>query len=117
MAGGRTDAAKPRPYPMQVRQARLARSANPTTRQGAEIRGLIGERTRRSRAPTSLSQYLLNHLRGDDADEFLVEALVLEEELVVVDAEAIKDGRVEVAHVNGVLDDVVGEFVGWATYI
>ena len=63
--------------------------------------------------PTSLREYLLNHLRGDDADEFLVEALVLEDQLVVVDAEAIKDGRVEVAHVDGVLDDVVGEFVGF----
>ena len=52
----------------------------------------------RSANPASLSEDLLNHLRGDDADEFLVEALVLEEELVVVDAEAIEDGRVEVAH-------------------
>ena len=40
--------------------------------------------------------------------------MVLEEELVVIDAEAIEDGRVEVAHVDGILDDVVREFIGFA---
>jgi len=56
-------------------------------------------------------QYPLHHLRRDDAGGFLVEALEAEGEAVVIHAEAVEDGGVEVADVDGVLDDVVGVVV------
>ena len=42
-------------------------------------------------------QNLPHHLRGLDAGEFLVEAAIRIGEAVVVDAELVEDGRVEVA--------------------
>ena len=49
-----------------------------------------------------------------DAGEPLVEALVAVGEPLVVEAEQLQRGRVEVADVNRVLDDVVGKVVGLA---
>lgn len=49
---------------------------------------------------------------GFDAGEFVVEALEFGGEAGVVDAEAIEEGGVEVADVDGVLDGAVAEFVG-----
>src|SRR4051794_16685363 len=44
-----------------------------------------------------------------DAGQALVEALVLDRQPGVVDAELVQDGGVDVADVDGVLDDVVAE--------
>ena len=41
-------------------------------------------------------------------------ALVLERQALVVDAEQVHQGGLEVVDVDGVLDDVVTEFVGFA---
>lgn len=49
-----------------------------------------------------------------DAGEFLVEALIFVEEAVVVEAEELQNGGVEVADVDRVFDDVVAEIVGFA---
>ncbi len=49
-----------------------------------------------------------------DAGEALVEALVLEDEAAVIDAEAVEEGGVEVVHVHRVFHDVVAEVVGLA---
>src|SRR4051794_22774484 len=46
-----------------------------------------------------------------DAGQALVEALVPHREALVVEAEQLEDGGVEVADVDGVLDDVVAEVV------
>ena len=59
-------------------------------------------------------QYPLHHLRGGDSGGLLVEALEAESEAVVIHAETVEDGGVEVADVDRVLDDVVGVVVGEA---
>lgn len=51
---------------------------------------------------------------GVDAGEFLVEAEEGEGEAVVVDAELVEDGGVEVADGDFVFDDIVGVVVGFA---
>ena len=53
-------------------------------------------------------------MRRLDARQALVEPLVAIREPAMVEPEKLKHGRVEVADVHGVLDDVVGEFVGLA---
>jgi len=59
-------------------------------------------------------QQRLDHGRGDDAGELLIEALESERELLVVDAEAVEHRGVQVADVDGVYGDVVAEIVGLA---
>ncbi len=49
-----------------------------------------------------------------DAGEALVEALVLEDEAAVINAEAVEEGGVEVVHVHRVFHDVVAEVIGLA---
>ena len=49
---------------------------------------------------------------GFHAGEFGVESLVLEGEALVVDAELVEHGGVEVADVDGVFDGIVAEVVG-----
>ena len=56
----------------------------------------------------------LHHAGRFDAGEAEVEALRLEGEALVVDAKQVQHGGVEVADLNRVLDDVVGEVVGLA---
>ena len=45
---------------------------------------------------------------------FMVETLKAEGEAVVIHAEAVEDGGVEIADVDGVVDDVVGVIIGRA---
>src|SRR5690606_37343696 len=54
------------------------------------------------------------HDRAMDVGESEVAALVTVGELLVVDAEAVEDGGVEIVHVDGVFEDVVAEVVGEA---
>jgi hypothetical protein len=58
----------------------------------------------------SSRQNPLHHMGRFHAGRFLVEAL--EAEAVVVHAEAVEDGGVEVADVDGVFNDLVGVVVG-----
>lgn len=51
---------------------------------------------------------------GVDAGEFLVEALEGESELIVVQAQLVENGGVEVADADFVFDDIVGILVGLA---
>lgn len=72
----------------------------------------MGRRTELA-APGSADEF------GDDAafldtGETGVEALDTDGETVVLDAEQVQDGGVEVADVDRVLDDVVREFIGLA---
>ncbi len=60
------------------------------------------------------SQDAIDDLGRHDAGELLIEALELERELVVIEAEQVEDRRVQVADVHRVLHDVVGEIVGLA---
>ena len=53
----------------------------------------------------------LNHGPGD-VGEPEVPTLVSEDEPLVVDAEQVEEGRVEVVHVDRILDRVVAELVG-----
>src|SRR5262245_18058773 len=71
-------------------------------------------RSTTARGRLSLCQELVDHVRFLDAGEPLVQALVAVAEAAVVVAEQVQDGGVEVADVDGVLDDVVGEVVGLA---
>ena len=52
--------------------------------------------------------------RGKNARELLIQALVFEAKMLVVEAEQVEHGRVEVADVDGIFHDVVGEIVGLA---
>ena len=77
----------------------------------------IGRLTPPARRPSPLPrlrQQLLDHLRRLDAGQPLVEALVPDAEPLVVEAEQVQHRGVEVADVDRVLDDVVGEVVGLA---
>src|SRR5262249_6943917 len=73
---------------------------------GCEIQTLRGK--------DALRHQLLDHLRWLDTRQPLVQPLVLERELLVVDAEQVKHRGVEVVDVARVLDDVVTEVVGLA---
>src|SRR5580698_2754740 len=68
----------------------------------------------RTAIASSSRKQALHYACRDRAGEFLIEALELVGEPVVVDAKAVKDCRVEVAHGNGVFDDVVAVVVGLA---
>src|SRR3954451_7456630 len=57
---------------------------------------------------------VLDPMRLLDSGEAHVQAAELVGEAVVIDPEAVQDGGVQVAEVDGVLDDVVGEVVGGA---
>ena len=59
-------------------------------------------------------QNSFHHARLLDAGQPLVEPLVLVGEPLVVEAQQVQDGGVEVADVHRVLDDVVAEIVGLA---
>ena len=61
-----------------------------------------------------LGEELLDHVRRLDAGQPLVEPLVAEREALVVEAQQVQHRGVEVADVDRVLDDVVGEIVGLA---
>ena len=51
---------------------------------------------------------------GFHAGEALVEALVLKGEALVVDAELVEEGGVEIVDVDGVFDDIITHLVGFA---
>ena len=53
----------------------------------------------------------LHRAGGLDARETLIEALILVSEPLVIDTEQVKHRGLEVADMDGVLDDVVGELV------
>src|SRR5688572_6050936 len=59
-----------------------------------------------------LGQQFLHHLRRFDPCELEVEPLMAVGEPLVVVAEQVQYGRVEVADVDGVANDVVGEIIG-----
>jgi len=62
----------------------------------------------------SLAQDFFDDAGWFDAGELLVEALVIEGELVVINSQLVKDGGVKVADVDGILGDVVAEVIGLA---
>jgi len=73
----------------------------------------------RQRRPTACGDARLRHQFRDhagvlDAGELEVEAEVAVGEPLVVEAEQVQHGGVEVADVHRVFDDVVGEIVGLA---
>ena len=47
-----------------------------------------------------------------DAREALIEALILVGKFLMIDPEQVKQGGLEVADMDGIFDDVVGELVG-----
>ncbi len=55
-----------------------------------------------------------DYFRGLDSGGFLVETLETEGEFVMIHAEAMEDGSVEIADVDRVFDDVVGVVIGHA---
>src|SRR5882757_8254955 len=59
-------------------------------------------------------QQSLYNVGRDRARQFLIEALKLVGELAVVNSQAMKNGGIEVAHVNRILDDVVTVLVSFA---
>ena len=59
-------------------------------------------------------QEWLDHVRRLDAGQALVEPLVAISEPAMVEPQKLEHGGVEVADVDGVFDDVVGEVVGLA---
>ena len=61
-----------------------------------------------------LGEDTIDHGCCFDAGKGKVEALVLEVELFVVDAETIQDCSIEIANMNGVLSYIVTEIVGFA---
>src|SRR5262245_18263770 len=68
---------------------------------------------KREAAVTSGKQ-LLDHLRWFDTCQPLVQALIFHAEPLVVEAEQVQDGRVEIADVDWILDNVVYEVLGLA---
>lgn len=62
----------------------------------------------------ALRQQRLDYLRRLDARQPLVEALVPIREPLMIEAERLQHGRVEVVDVYWILDDVVREVVGLA---
>src|ERR1041385_5381518 len=73
-------------------------------------------RTRASRTRRSniRSDQLADRLRAGDADQALIEPGVVESQPVGVEAELAQDRRVEVLHVEGLVDGAVAQFVGGA---
>src|SRR5579864_2639046 len=63
-----------------------------------------------SHAPSS-AQQTSHYLCGNDAGEFLVEPLKLEREFLMVNAQQVKKGGIEIAHVYGIANDVVAKVV------
>src|SRR6202030_4157320 len=59
------------------------------------------------------SENALDHLAGG-IGQAVIATLVVEGELLVVDAEQVEHGGVEVVHLDRVFDDVVAEVVGLA---
>src|SRR5271154_6760077 len=55
-----------------------------------------------------------NNTGGHGPSELLIESLKLVRELVVVDAQAGENGRVEIPHCNRILDHVVAIVIGLA---
>ena len=81
----------------------------------AEVSSQVRLPTLPSPARTGSGEEVLHHLRfGVHAGELHVNALPLDGELAMVDAELVENGGVEVANVDGVLDDVVAEIIGLA---
>jgi hypothetical protein len=62
------------------------------------------------------AEQVLDDFGGFDAREFEVEPLEAVGEAFVIDAEEVQGSGVEVADVDGILDDVVGEFVRFAIW-
>src|ERR1043165_1400811 len=88
---------------------RRARTRWQTRRSNYAIAYATEDRT----APASRQQRL-DDLGLLHAGELGVEALVAVGQALVVEAELVEDRRVEVADVDGILDDVVAEVVGLA---
>src|SRR5207248_7083029 len=62
------------------------------------------------------SQYVFYHRRLLHAGELYIEPLKFIGEPVVIDAELVEDGRLEVANVDAVRDNVVGEIISLAVH-
>lgn len=60
----------------------------------------------------ALGKDAIDNFCWGDSGGFLVEALELEGETVVIHAEAVENGGIQVSDVNGIFDDVVGIIVG-----
>ena len=61
-----------------------------------------------------LAKDVLNDVGGIDSSELLIEAEEGKAELVVVETKLVEDGGVEIAHVDGVLGDVVAKLIRFA---
>lgn len=58
---------------------------------------------------------VMDHLGRHHSSQFLIETLKLEGQPVVIEAELVQHRRVEVADMDRIFDDVVGEVVGFRT--
>src|SRR5207302_7548298 len=63
-----------------------------------------------SHAPSS-AQQTSHYFCRNDSGELLVKPLKLERELLMVNAQQVKKGGIEIAHVHGIANDVVAKVV------
>src|SRR5579859_3934251 len=63
---------------------------------------------------SSSSQYFSHHVRRLHARQLLIEALEWIVQLAVIESQQIKDGRVQIADLDWILDDFVSQFVSLA---
>src|SRR4051812_41527682 len=70
----------------------------------------------RQKAPINSrsSQQIADDVGGLDAGQLLIEPLMANGESLMVEAQEVQHGGVKVADVDRILDDVVGEIVGFA---
>src|SRR5688572_15111872 len=65
-------------------------------------------------APYRSNQNAIDDFGRQDAGEPLVQSLEFERELVVIEAEEMKDGGMKVADMYRIFHDVVGKVIGFA---
>src|SRR5688572_26515611 len=106
-----------RPFPSRSPKLEPSTATSTSPRRKAAFRSTSRQRRKKdsTRSPSAFPvrtrerhnsrQDLLHHLRRLDSRQLLIEALELEAELLVIDAEEVKDGRIQIADVHGVLDD------------
>src|SRR6187402_3111497 len=88
------------PAAMPARSSHAARWPTPLT-----------DRKEIATDPSALGQDSIDDLGRNDAGEFLIKSLELECELVVIEAEEVEHGCMEVPDMHGVLHDVVGKII------
>src|SRR4051794_30915393 len=88
---------------------RSAQGAQPSPYSISALAGSIYPRTP---SAGGSGQHFVHHAGRNNARQFLIEALVLERETLVIEAKLIEHRGVKIAHVDRILDDVVREVVG-----